>query len=114
MDERRPDYPYSPKEVQPWQRTVGPPAIYQQLPQGYPPTIGPEALAGAQVLTQGGFKPLSREEREEAARIAVEAGFSFDGYQVVRREFFSHRYDPTLTIKGNSIIFNNACISRLE
>ncbi len=114
MDERRPEYPYSPKEIQPWQRTVGPPAIYQPQAQGYPPPFGTEALAGAHVLTQGGFKPLSREEREEAARIAVEASFSFDGYQVVRREFFSHRFDPTLTIKGNSIIFNNACISRLE
>lgn len=71
-------------------------------------------MKGAQVLTQGGFKPLSKEEREEAQRIAMEAGFSFDGYQVVRREFFSHKFDPTLTIKGNSIIFNNACISRLE
>ncbi len=68
----------------------------------------------AQVLTQSGFKPLSKEEREEAARIAAEAGFSFEGYQVVRREFFSHKFDPTLTIKGNSIIFNNACISKLE
>ena len=68
----------------------------------------------AQVLTQSGFKPLSKEEREEAARIAEEAGFSFEGYQVVRREFFSHKFDPTLTIKGNSIIFNNACISKLE
>ena len=46
--------------------------------------------------------------------LALEAGFSFDGYQVVRREFFSHRFDPTLTIKGNSIIFNNSCISKLE
>ncbi len=68
----------------------------------------------AQVLTPGGFKPLSREEREEAQRIAMEAGFSFEGYQVVRREFFSHKFDPTLTIRGNSIIFNNACISKLE
>ena len=68
----------------------------------------------AQVLTQNGFKPLSREEKEEARRIALEAGFSYDGYQVVRREFFSHKYDPTLTIKGNSITFNNSCISKLE
>ena len=75
---------------------------------------GQAALNGTQVLTQGGFKPLSKEEREEAARIAIEAGFSFDGYQVVRREFFSHKYDPTLTIKGNSIVFNNACISKLD
>ena len=73
-----------------------------------------DSLRNAQVLTPGGFKPLSKEERAEAARIAVEAGFSFDGYQVVRREFFSHKFDPMLTIKGNSISFNNACISKLE
>ena len=78
------------------------------------PTSWAGIMDGSRVLTQGGFKPLSKEEREEAQRIALEAGFSFDGYQVVRREFFSHKYDPTLTIKGNSIIFNNACISKLE
>ena len=46
-----------------------------------------------QVLTSDGFKPLSKEERDKAARIAAESGFSFDGYQVVRREFFSHKFD---------------------
>lgn len=71
-------------------------------------------LEGTQILTGEGFKPLSKQEREEAARIAAEAGFSFDGYQVVRREFFSHKFDPTLTIRSNGIIFNNACISRLD
>lgn len=75
---------------------------------------GGQVHMGTQILTPGGFKPLTKEERDEAARIALEAGFSFDGYQVVRREFFSHKYDPTLTIKGNSITFNNACISKLE
>ena len=83
-------------------------------PQPLQPAMPASVMDQAQKLTPTGFKPLSKEEREEAARIAMEAGFSFDGYQVVRREFFSHRYDPTLTIKGNSIIFNNACISRLE
>ena len=110
MDERRPDYQYGQM-----------PRTYQQ-PQPMPYTH-PQPLSAAmpssvldqtQKMTSTGFKPLSKEEREEAARIALEAGFSFDGYQVVRREFFSHRFDPTLTIKGNSIIFNNACISRLE
>ena len=115
MDERKPDYPYTSQGVQPWQIPGNFPIAYQQqTSQGYPQSISPDALKGTQVLTQGGFKPLSKEEREEAARIALEAGFSFDGYQVVRREFFSHRFDPTLTIKENSIIFNNACISRLE
>ena len=57
---------------------------------------------------------LTREERQEAKRLAEEANFSFDGYQVVRREFMSHRFDPAMTIRGNSITFNNSCISKLE
>lgn len=57
---------------------------------------------------------LSREEQLEAKRLSEEANFSFDGYQVVRREFISHRFDPAMTIRGNSITFNNACISKLE
>ena len=119
MDERRSDYPYSPQASPQYPRPV--PGITQG---GYPVPvqrtysqqhIQPNVLdKDAQVLTPGGFKPLSREEREEAQRIAMEAGFSFEGYQVVRREFFSHKFDPTLTIRGNSIIFNNACISKLE
>ena len=57
---------------------------------------------------------LSREERQEAKRIMEEANFNFSGYQVVRREFISHRFDPAMTIRGNSITFNNSCISKLE
>lgn len=66
------------------------------------------------VLTPAGFKPLSKEERDEMLHSQLEIGFSLDGYQVVRREFFSHKFDPTLTFKGNSVIFNNACISRMD
>lgn len=57
---------------------------------------------------------LSRAERLEAQRLAEEANFSFEGYQVVRREFISHRYDPAMTVKPDSITFNNSCISKLE
>ncbi len=57
---------------------------------------------------------LSREEQMEAKRLSEQAKFSFDGYQVVRREFISHNFDPAMTIRGNSITFNNACISKLE
>ena len=118
MDERRTDYPFNPQASPQYARPApvlqaGYPAPAQR-PFGQPQPFAASPMKEAQVLTQGGFKPLSKEEREEAQRIALEAGFSFDGYQVVRREFFSHKYDPTLTIKGNSIIFNNACISRLE
>lgn len=57
---------------------------------------------------------LSHAEQMEAKRLAEQAKFTFDGYQVVRREFISHNFDPAMTIKGNSITFNNACISKLE
>ena len=113
MDERRSDYPYNPQVPPQYPH----PAMGMQqagYPYAQPRNMAPLIDQDAQVLTQDGFKPLTKEEREEAARIAAEAGFSFDGYQVVRREFFSHKFDPTLTIKGNSIIFNNACISKLD
>ena len=121
MEERRNDYPYTAANGSAYPRPGmmprqpgygGPPQ-----PVTYPQQSREQATILAQdtqVLTQNGFKPLSKEEREEAARIAEEANFSFDGYQVVRREFFSHKFDPTLTIRGNSIIFNNACISKME
>lgn len=65
-------------------------------------------------LPIGGFKPLTKAERDEAARIKAQEGFSWAGYQVVHKELFSHKFDPTLTIRESSITFNNACISRLE
>ena len=67
MDERR-DYTYGTQGLTPYPRST---PVRQQH------NFGPDAvLKDAQVLTQGGFKPLSKEEREEAAQIALEAGFS--------------------------------------
>ena len=115
MEDRRNDYIYGPQSgpAYPRQPAVARTFAGQQL-YGQPKAQGSLVPQDTQVLTQTGFKPLTKEERAEAARIAEEAGFSFDGYQVVRREFFSHKFDPTLTIRGNSIIFNNACISKME
>ena len=114
MDERRTDYPYNPQASPQYARPAPGYPSPTQRPFVQPQLFGSSPMKDAQVLTQGGFKPLSKEEREEAQRIALEASFSFDGYQVVRREFFSHKFDPTLTVKGNSIIFNNACISKMD
>ena len=71
-------------------------------------------IQNAPALTQTGFRTLSKEEKSEEERIALEAAFSYDGYQVVRREFFAHKFDPAITIRDNSVVFNTACISRLE
>lgn len=48
---------------------------------------------------------LSREEQLEARRLAEENNFSYAGYQVVRREFISHRFDPAMTVRANSVTF---------
>ena len=55
--------------------------------------------------------PITKEEAEKTQKEMEE--FSLLGFQVVRREFVSHRFSPTLTIRGNSITFNNACIKML-
>ena len=97
MDEKKFSYPYGGNLYPP--RSAGPyPPQYPPQRQPYPAMQPPQqgltptqnadkVLDGTQILTGEGFKPLSRQEREEAARIAAEAHFSFDGYQVVRREF---------------------------
>ena len=124
MDEKKYSYPYGGNPYPP--RNAGPyPPQYPPQRQAFPPLQQPQQgltptqnadrlLDGTQILTGEGFKPLSRQEREEAARIAAEAHFYFDGYQVVRREFLSHKFDPTLTIRSNGIVFNNACISKMD
>ena len=60
---------------------------------------------------------MSRAEKLEAMRVEMEARlnkYGLAGFQVVRREFISHSFEPAMTIRENSVTFNNACISRLE
>ena len=49
---------------------------------------------------------------EKAAEI--QKTFSYDGYQTVRRELFAHLREPQMTIRTDSITFNNACIEGFE
>lgn len=44
----------------------------------------------------------------------LENEFSYDGYQVVRKELFAHLRDPAITIRKDSVTFNTACINGLE
>lgn len=39
--------------------------------------------------------------------------FSYHGYQVVRREFFAHIYEPSITFSNCKIAVNTACLRRL-
>lgn len=39
--------------------------------------------------------------------------FSYDGYQVVRREFFAHVYEPSITFNNCRVSLNTACLNQL-
>ena len=44
----------------------------------------------------------------------LEKEFSYDGYQVVRKELFAHLRDPAIVIRKDSVTFNTACINGME
>lgn len=58
-------------------------------------------------------EPALETERDAKAE-ELESTFSYDGYQVVRKELFAHLRDPAIVIRKDSITFNTACISGLE
>ena len=39
--------------------------------------------------------------------------FNYEGYQVVRGEFFAHVYEPSITFNNCKIMLNTACLNRL-
>lgn len=39
--------------------------------------------------------------------------FSYDGYQVVRGEFFAHLFEPSVTLKDEKVSVNAACLRKL-
>lgn len=45
--------------------------------------------------------------------IIPEEAFSFDGYQVVRGEFFAHTFEPSITFCGSKLYVNMACLNKL-
>lgn len=54
------------------------------------------------------------ENDRDARAEELESTFSYDGYQVVRKELFAHLRDPAIVIRKDSITFNTACIAGLE
>lgn len=75
-----------------------------------------------------GYLPLSIDQTDEAQlegdemltvvpvgedQIEEDDSFSLDKFQVVRREFFSHISEPSITFNNYKIGLNSACIKRL-
>lgn len=56
----------------------------------------------------------AEQNNRDARAEELESTFSYDGYQVVRKELFAHLRDPAIVIRKDSITFNTACITGLE
>ena len=64
------------------------------------PSVDEDAVAEVRV----------NEPREDY--IEVDDEFSFDGFQVVRREFFAHLTDPSITFNNYKVSVNSACLNK--
>lgn len=62
-----------------------------------------------EILKEGDNKPAAGATDE----IPVDDSFSYEGYQVVRSEFFAHMLEPSITFNGNRMYVNSACLRKL-
>lgn len=52
-------------------------------------------------------------DNNSAQNLIPEEEFSFEGYQVVRGEFFAHTFEPSITFNGGRLYVNMACLNKL-
>ena len=55
----------------------------------------------------------SEEPAQKETIIQQDDNFSYDGYQVVRGEFFAHLFEPSVTFRNNRVSVNAACLRKL-
>ena len=56
----------------------------------------------------------SENNNEICAEETKNRGFNLSGYEIVRAQFFSTRFDPAVTISSGKIVFNTACLKKFE
>lgn len=50
---------------------------------------------------------------ETTEKMMQEEKFSYNGYQVVRGEFFAHTFEPSITFSNSRVYVNTACLNRM-
>lgn len=56
---------------------------------------------------------MNNENIQSDIEVIEDQDFSYDGFQVVRGEFFAHTYEPSFTFNNNRVSVNTACIKKL-
>lgn len=54
----------------------------------------------------------TRAKHEEEEPVIVDDQFTYDGFQVVRGEYFSHMNEPSITFSDNTFCVNMACLRK--
>lgn len=65
------------------------------------------------VLSKQGSEETSKQTSIPSEQITFDDAFIYDGYQVVRGEFFSHIYEPSITFNNCKVYLNTACLKKL-
>ncbi|MFA5727507.1 MAG: hypothetical protein WC886_07700, partial [Saccharofermentanaceae bacterium] len=55
----------------------------------------------------------SRRQAPNPEEVIQDDAFSYDGFQVVRGEFFAHVFEPSITFNNCKVSLNTACLNRL-
>lgn len=75
-----------------------------------PQSSGEEGISLTTATVNEKDSRINQEENHDV--IELEGDFDFEGYQVVRREFFAHTFEPSLTFNNYKVYVNIACLNK--
>ena len=80
------------------------------MPQDFPSGIADEDTVIP--FIEDTVTPMTIDSSAPGDVIELRDDFDFDGYQVVRREFFAHTFEPSITFNNYKVYVNAACLNK--
>ena len=84
-------------------------SISQMLQDAQPGGIGDNTTIAS---ASDAVTPMTINESAPGNVIELSDDFDFEGYQVVRREFFAHTFEPSITFNNYKVYVNTACLNK--
>ena len=80
------------------------------MPQDFPSGIADEDTVIP--FIEDTVTPMTIDSSAPGDVLELRDDFDFDGYQVVRREFFAHTFEPSITFNNYKVYVNAACLNK--
>ncbi len=64
-------------------------------------------------MSENQYADIVKDSIEQDEDIYVDDAFSYEGYEVVRGEFFAHMFEPSFVLSNYKVSVNTACIKKL-